>query len=245
MPRLVLVAGDVLLAVGEADDEAVVCAVLCQPLGFLGLSERIVNGVAVNGQTGLVLRETGTCREGIRHLPAVGLAVALIDIHLIGVASEVRTNIDVQSLLGSVRLKLLERLFRRIIQLAGVEVRREAVGLVDDEDAVHIGAAVPLFQLAHRHRNRNRDVLVALDRCGDLTAALCHAGDNALIVHRCHIGVAAAPHQIAGACLSGGRHVHGNGSRSALQNCQKLLVGLELQNVGVGCLVSAVTAVCL
>ena len=55
VPRLILVAGDVLLAVGEADDEAVVCAVLCQPLGFLGLSERIVNGVAVNGQTGLVL----------------------------------------------------------------------------------------------------------------------------------------------------------------------------------------------
>ena len=99
MPRLILIAGDIFLALREPDNEAIVRTMLCQPRGFRRIAKGIVNGVAVNGQSGLVLGISRTGRKAVRLFRTVYLTVIVVDLHLIGIVPIIGTNIQIQPLL--------------------------------------------------------------------------------------------------------------------------------------------------
>ena len=71
MPRLVLVAGVRLAALRVADDEAVLGAVLGEPLALGGFAEVELKGVDVVAETGVVLGVARTRRVGVGGLLAV------------------------------------------------------------------------------------------------------------------------------------------------------------------------------
>ena len=78
MPGLVLIACDVLLALRVADYEAVLMGVFCQPCRFGSCSEGVVDGIAVDDQSRLMLGITGACGIGVRHICSVALDVVVI-----------------------------------------------------------------------------------------------------------------------------------------------------------------------
>ena len=173
------------------------------------------------------------CRKGICHFPAVQIVIVVVDLHLICIIAEVRTDVQVQVLLGSVGFHLFKGSL-----CGGIQPRiiafRQAVALVYDQDPVYVSAAVFLFQMPDCHRNGLGNGIVSFHRNGDVTLARLDTGHSACIVYGCNRFIAAAPKEIAGTCRTGGGHVHRNAGGTPLQHCQISLVHRQIQNVLIG-----------
>ena len=83
MPRLILIARVLLLALWVADNEAILVGMLSEPCCLGSISKGVINGIAVDDKSRLVLGEAGTCRIGISGVLAVLFYVVIVDYFLI------------------------------------------------------------------------------------------------------------------------------------------------------------------
>ena len=98
MPRLIHIAGNVLLTLGVPDDKAVPPAVFRNPFSLRRVGKRLAQRIQVECKSGLMLRMTRARRIPVRRLFSVPADVVVIERLLIAVDPVARADKNIESL---------------------------------------------------------------------------------------------------------------------------------------------------